>query len=278
MASRDDKKALVQLARKGKLDGDDGFRVKLGELGKAGITGPGHDYGLDYSERPFFRPALWEATWKNHEAICRLLIEKGATIAFADYQGRTPLHEAAHYGHHNLVELFLEKGHAIDPMDNFGQTPLYRAVEAGRDSIVELLVTKRAELNRLDTDGVTPQHVAGFSGMPDMGQWLLYKGSWKNRFSMEDKPLEYKNRATADLAKDPAPKKTMVTEVDPPEDAPEDDADGMNPIATAPPPAAIPPSADGDAKADTKRTNSKGKGAVAEEQPGTVPRSQFSDP
>ena len=23
---------------------------------------------LDYNERPFFRSALWEATWRNHEA------------------------------------------------------------------------------------------------------------------------------------------------------------------------------------------------------------------
>ncbi|CAE7595453.1 unnamed protein product, partial [Symbiodinium sp. CCMP2456] len=44
-----------------------------------------------------------------------------ATIDFADYQGRTPLHEAAYYGYQNLVEFFLDKGHPIDPLDNFGQ-------------------------------------------------------------------------------------------------------------------------------------------------------------
>merc|ERR1719221_2518830 len=141
------------------MEGDEGFKVMLAQLDKSGIRGPGHDYGLDYSDKPFYRPALWEATWKNHEPIVRLLVEKNATIDFADYQGRTPLHEAAYYGYDNLVELFLEKGHPIDPLDNFGQTPLYRAADGGREDIVEMLVNRKADLNRLDSDGVTPQHV-----------------------------------------------------------------------------------------------------------------------
>jgi len=113
-------------------------------------------------------------------------VEKGATIDFADYQGRTPLHEAAYYGYKNLVEYFLDKGHPIDPLDNFSQTPLFRAADAGRDDIVEILVERKAQTNLLDTDGVTVQHLGAFRGMPDMSQWLLYKGAWKNRFAIEE--------------------------------------------------------------------------------------------
>mmetsp|Transcript_20917 Transcript_20917/g.59074 ORF Transcript_20917/g.59074 Transcript_20917/m.59074 type:complete len:231 (+) Transcript_20917:75-767(+) len=186
MASSDDKRRLIKLARKGKLEGDDGFRARLNELNKAGITGPGHDYGLDYSDKPFYRSALWEATWKNHENVVKLLVEKNATLDFADYQGRTPLHEAAYYGHKSLVEYFLEKGHPVDPMDNFGMTPLFRAVEAGRDEVIEMLITRRAQINLLDSDHCTVQHVAAFNGLPDVSEWLLYKGAWKNRFTMEN--------------------------------------------------------------------------------------------
>lgn len=213
MASADDKKALLTLARRGKLDGDDGFRVKLAELNRAGINGPGHDYGLDYSDKPFYRPALWQATWKNHETIVRLLVEKNATIDFADYQGRTPLHEASFYGYENLVEFFLEKGHPIDPLDNFGQTPLFRAAEAGRDAIVELLLNRNAEVNLLDSDGTGLQHLAGFSGRPDLSQWLLYKGSWKNRFALEHQPIAVAGRSSANLAN--ALVRTESTELDP---------------------------------------------------------------
>lgn len=197
MASADDKRRLIKLARKGKLEGDDGFRVRLIELNKAGISGPGHDYGLDYSDKPFYRSALWEATWKNHDVIVKLLVEKGATIDFADYQGRTPLHEAAFYGYKPLVEYFLEKGHPIDPLDNFGQTPLFRAAEAGRDEIVELLVQKRAQTNLLDKDATTAQHLASFHGRPNMSEWLLYNGSWKNRFTIEEQGQPGADRSTS---------------------------------------------------------------------------------
>merc|ERR1719436_294944 len=218
MASKEDKQILVKLARRGKLDGDDGFKFKLAELNKSGIVGPGHDYGLDWSDKPFFRPALWQASSNNHEAIVKLLLEKSATLDFADYQGRTPLHEAAYYGYQGLAELFLEKGHPVDPLDNFGHSPLFRAVEAGRDSIVELLVERKAELNRLDSDGVTPQHVAAFQGMPDMSRWLLYKGAWKNRFTIQEQPPPEVGRSSNRLANDPkqqAPSATLLTEMPP---------------------------------------------------------------
>eukprot|EP00408_Alexandrium_pacificum_P057496 CAMPEP_0171173972 /NCGR_PEP_ID=MMETSP0790-20130122/10492_1 /TAXON_ID=2925 /ORGANISM="Alexandrium catenella, Strain OF101" /LENGTH=234 /DNA_ID=CAMNT_0011638841 /DNA_START=50 /DNA_END=754 /DNA_ORIENTATION=+ len=200
MASLDDKRRLIRLARKGKLEGDDGFRYRLAELNKAGITGPGDKYGLDYSDKPFYRTALWEATWKNHEAIVKLLIEKGATIDYGDYQGRTPLHEAAYYGHKGLVELFLDRGHPIDPLDNFGMTPLFRAVEAGRDEVIEFLISRNAQINLLDSDHCTVQHVAAFNGLPDVSEWLLYKGSWKNRFTIDAEGAAVTDRASNPLA------------------------------------------------------------------------------
>mmetsp|Transcript_1516 Transcript_1516/g.4456 ORF Transcript_1516/g.4456 Transcript_1516/m.4456 type:complete len:271 (-) Transcript_1516:37-849(-) len=186
MATTDDKRRLLYLARRGLLEGETGFRAKFTDMVKAGFSGPGKDYGLDYNEKPFFRTALWEATWKNNEAIIRLLLEKGATVDFADYQGRTPLHEAAYYGYRNLVELFLEKGHPIDSVDNFAHTPLFRAAEAGRDEIVELLVQKKAQVNVLDTDGCSVSHLANFHGQQQMGEWLYFKGSYVNRYNLQD--------------------------------------------------------------------------------------------
>mmetsp|Transcript_26117 Transcript_26117/g.45460 ORF Transcript_26117/g.45460 Transcript_26117/m.45460 type:complete len:210 (-) Transcript_26117:126-755(-) len=194
MATRDDQRRLTKLARKGKLDGDDGFKQKLTELMKAGFTGE----DLDFNEKPYFRSALWEATWKNHETIVKLLVDKKANLQFADVNMRTPLHEAAYYGHMNLVTYFLDQGHPIDPVDNFGQTPLFRACEAGRDEVVEYLIKRNAKTNLLDSHSVTVQHIAAFEGMPDMSQWLLYKGAWKNRFSVEES-----------MAKEPASPKAV---------------------------------------------------------------------
>eukprot|EP00435_Cladocopium_sp_Y103_P003851 s1146_g1.t1 len=179
-----EKKELLQAARKGKVE--EGKQL-IQSLVLAGFQGPGKDEGMDYCEKPFFRSALWEATWKNCEPIVKLLVEKGATVDFADYQGRTPLHEAAYYGHQNLVEFLLDKGHPIDAVDQNQQTPLFRAAEAGRYEIVELLVKRGAHTGMLDSHGASSQHLAAFHGCPDMATWLLYKGSWKNQFSI---PME----------------------------------------------------------------------------------------
>jgi len=143
---------------------------------------------LDFCEAPFYRTAIWEATWRGHKDIVRLLADKKACISWADYQGRTPLHEAAYYGNCGIVEFLLERGHPIDCTDVFGHTPLFRAVEGGRSLIVERLVEKRASVSLLDKDGLTAQHHAAFRGRHQMSEWLIYKGAWKNRLTLKDMP------------------------------------------------------------------------------------------
>lgn len=179
MSAKENSRKIITLARQGKHDGEPGVKSLVIEALKM-------QQDLDYNEKPYFRTALWEATWKNHEAIVKFLTEKGASVAFADYQGRTPLHEAAYYGHQNLVEYFLDKGAPINAIDQFGQSPVFRAIEGGRHDIVDLLVRRKAETNLLDGDDVNPHHIAAFGGMPQMADWLVYKGSWRNRFAIEE--------------------------------------------------------------------------------------------
>jgi ankyrin repeat protein len=145
---------------------------------------------LDFCEKPFHRPALWEAAWKNHEAIVKLLASKGASISKADYQGRTPLHEAAFYGHLNMVEFLVERGHPLDCVDVFGHTPLFRAADAGRFEVMRYLVNRGAKTNNLDTDNVTASHVAAFRGSRMLSDFLYYNGAVKNRFHIEKPPSE----------------------------------------------------------------------------------------
>jgi ankyrin repeat protein len=48
---------------------------------------------------------------KGHEAVVKLLLEKGAELETKDnYRGRTPLSWAAEKGHEAVVKLLLEKG------------------------------------------------------------------------------------------------------------------------------------------------------------------------
>jgi len=146
----------------------------------------GNKSDIDHCEEPYFRTALWEASWKNHEAIVRLLVAKGASISHTDYQGRTPLHEAAFYGHVDMLKFLIDSGHPINCADVHGQTPLFRAVEGGRHEAVRLLVENGAQTNQLDEHGVTVQHLAAFRGEPTLAQFLLHSGAYRHRYDMED--------------------------------------------------------------------------------------------
>lgn len=183
MGTRDQSKKLIGKARQGKLEGEEGCRPLITELIKMAVD-------LDYTEPPYFRTAMWEAAWKNHELIVKLLVEKGAQVNFADYEGRTALHEACYYGHMGVAEYLLEKGATIDVEDNYGQTPLFRAVQGGRHDIVSMLVDRGAKTNLVDGDEVTVQHCSAFNGEPQMSWWLYYKGAWRNRY---EKPQPVKS-------------------------------------------------------------------------------------
>lgn len=154
------------------------YRELLSEVGDWGLS-------LDFCEKPYHRTALWEATWKNHAGIVKLLAAKGANIAAPDFHGRTPLHEAAYYGHMNLVDFFIDKGHSIDCVDSFGQTPLFRASEAGRGEVCKLLLERGANANLVDNDKCTAQHLSAFQGRPRLAEYLRFNGAFRNRYGDE---------------------------------------------------------------------------------------------
>jgi len=252
MSTKEQSKIIINLARKGRLDGDTGLRAVMIEAVKMQLD-------LNFNEKPYFRSALWEATWKNHEACVKLLFEKGAQVDFKDYQGRTPLHEAAYYGHMSLIEFFLDKGHPVDVMDQFNQTPLFRAVEGRRHEVVELLIKRKASTNFLDSDYVTVQHCAAFSGLPSMADWLTYKGSWKNRFAIEEQQngerAEKPTTATlkaAGAALEPSSSPTSPTSA-----APSPPIAAPSPAALVAPPSSAPPASPAGAAATAEEGDAK---------------------
>lgn len=233
MASRESSRKIIQFARQGKLDGDPGLKSLVIEAVKMAMD-------LDYNEKPYFRTALWEGTWKNNEGVVKFLTEKGASIQCADYQGRTPLHEAAFYGHMSLVEYFLDKGAPIDTVDIFGQSPIFRAIEGGRHDIVKLLVERKAQTNLLDNEDVNPQHIAAFGGMPEMANWLIYKGAWRNRFSVDDAEARPHQQFSIEYPfitkwkeKPEAERQKTIAALEAHEKGGEGDGDGEDPSSTA---------------------------------------------
>ncbi|KAG7284889.1 hypothetical protein NEMBOFW57_009504 [Staphylotrichum longicolle] len=116
-------------------------------------------------DREYDGTPLHYAAFNGHEAVVRLLLEKGAAIdakgaaidakgaaidakgaaivAKGEYNG-TPLHHAAKTGHEAVVRLLLEKGAAIEAKDRDDWTPLHHAALNGHKAVVRLLLEKGA--------------------------------------------------------------------------------------------------------------------------------------
>src|SRR6202034_4113065 len=63
-----------------------------------------------------------------------------------DSNGQTPLSWAARNGHEAVVKLLLEKGAELETKDNNGRTLLLWAARNGHEAVVKLLLEKGAEL------------------------------------------------------------------------------------------------------------------------------------
>jgi ankyrin repeat protein len=76
-------------------------------------------------------------------------LESKATVGFIE--GVTPLWLAAGYGHEAVMRLLLQKGADVDSKDKRNdRTPLSLAVEKGQEAVVKLLVEKGADVDSKD--------------------------------------------------------------------------------------------------------------------------------
>jgi hypothetical protein len=111
---------------------------------------------------------LWAAK-QGHEAIVKLLLEKGADVGFEDgYYCYTPLSWAASNGHEAIIKLLLEKGADVESKDRrYGLTPLWWAAWEGHKAVVKLLLEKGAE--NLDAN-----HLPSFRTFTSFIMWWNY--------------------------------------------------------------------------------------------------------
>ncbi|KAK0757304.1 hypothetical protein N5P37_010024 [Trichoderma harzianum] len=111
----------------------------------------------------------------GHEAIVKLLLDKGADINATDKHLNTPLHEAIIRRQEAMVALLLNKGANINAVNHHHRTPLHIAAR-GEEVIVKLLLDKSADFEAADYDGKTPLH---YAAAKDKGivELLLNKGA-----------------------------------------------------------------------------------------------------
>ncbi|KAL9570478.1 hypothetical protein ACKAV7_005409 [Fusarium commune] len=88
----------------------------LGRADQVGIN-------INAKDERSWAPLEWAAE-EGHEAVVRMLLDRGACTEAADKEGMTPLLRAAGNGHKAIVQLLLDRGAHIDATDNTGRTPL----------------------------------------------------------------------------------------------------------------------------------------------------------
>ncbi|KAF7554286.1 hypothetical protein G7Z17_g3000 [Cylindrodendrum hubeiense] len=126
------------------------------------------------------RTAISYATEKGHEAILKLLIDKGADIESENESGRTPLSWAAENGHDGVVRLLLDEGVDIESEDEYSRMPLSWAAENGHEAVIKLLLDKGADAGTWNDYGNTPLLEAAQNGHEAAVKLLLDKGADAN--------------------------------------------------------------------------------------------------
>ncbi|KAH7176990.1 hypothetical protein EDB81DRAFT_940795 [Dactylonectria macrodidyma] len=116
------------------------------------------------------------AARNGHEAVARMLLEKGADMESKCENGLTPLLWAAENGHEPIVRLLLNRGADIEAKDGGGRSPLSRAARKGHDAVVKLLLAE-AEVNpdSKDEDSLTPFWHAVKNGHENVTRLLFEK-------------------------------------------------------------------------------------------------------
>ena len=93
---------------------------------------------------------------RSHQAIFRLLLEKGANIEARDKYGRTALHLAASQKDNGFVQPLLDMNASREARDRWGCTPLHAAAASKVGTTIVSLLHSGADKDAKDSTGMTP--------------------------------------------------------------------------------------------------------------------------
>ncbi|CAK1354609.1 Ankyrin-1 [Cercospora beticola] len=123
--------------------------------------------------------ALWCAISASQIDAARLLLKHGARVSLrsASGGGLLPLHQAAVTGQNAMCELLLDRGAQVDCLDDSENTPLHYAAAAGSVASVKVLLRAGADIESVQSYGLTAVHWAAHKGHADVLGVLLDHGA-----------------------------------------------------------------------------------------------------
>ena len=167
-----------QLSCKGKKVRPGHAPLHLAVLGRSeSIVGLLLESGADASaqSRENWSTALHLAAEKGHEAIARLLLNRGVNIEAQRRYGATALHLAAENGHEAVARQILGCGADAKAMSGSG-TALHLAAKKGHKAVTRLLLDHGADTKAMFVSG-TALHLAAENGHEAVARLLLDRGA-----------------------------------------------------------------------------------------------------
>jgi serine/threonine protein kinase/ankyrin repeat protein len=82
---------------------------------------------------------LMENAVRGRVALVQQKLNQGASVTFADYDRRTPLHLAASAGHSETCNVLIESGADVNARDRWGRTPMSDARAGSHVDVMEIL-------------------------------------------------------------------------------------------------------------------------------------------
>ncbi|RKK25300.1 hypothetical protein BFJ65_g3207 [Fusarium oxysporum f. sp. cepae] len=106
-------------------------------------------------------PILHMAVDQGHDAVVKLLLQRGANVEAKGYEGHKPLHRAAKGpGSKAILETILSYGADINARDDGGETPLLNAARWASGDEVEFFIRRGADINIRNRHSETCLHLA----------------------------------------------------------------------------------------------------------------------
>jgi ankyrin repeat protein len=114
------------------------------------------------------------AAFFGHEAVARLLLDRGARIDAITRNDleNTPLHAAAAGRHLGVCALLVERGAPLDAQQEGGFAPIHAAAQHGDRALAELLVSHGADVSLATDEGKTAANIAYEFEHDDLADYL----------------------------------------------------------------------------------------------------------